>query len=434
MEFAVSLLLLLSGVWITVRLRGVQLRRFTASLAAPFLAEKHTRDGVSPFAAMSTSLAATLGTGNVAGVCGSILLGGPGTIFWMWVGAFFGMAVKYIEIFLALSYRSARRPLSIGPMGYIDNALPKKWHFLSRLYAGCAMLAAIGMGNFVQAGTIAESTEQLLLSISPVLPPHWRFYLGVGMALLSGCVVLGGARRIGGAASLLVPLMSVLYIGGCGAILIRNATRILPAITSIFSSAFSFAAPSALGGTIGFLTVFRIGITRGVFTHEAGLGTAALAHALSNERSAEKQALFGIFEVFLDTIVLCTFTAITVLASGIALPYGDRSKNAAIASEAFCSVFPPVLANGFLAVMLLLFAFSSILSFCLYGSQCATYLFGKRATRPYQIIFLVCIVLGCTLQLSLIWKLSEVFNALLALPNLLALFLILRRQTLKNAA
>lgn len=346
----------------------------------------------------------------------------------MWIGAFFGMAVKYLEIFLALSCRSPKRPRSIGPMGYIDNALPPRWRFLSRLYAGCAMLAAIGMGNFVQAGTIAESAEQLLLSISPRLPAHWRLCLGIGVALLSGIVVLGGAKRIGSVASLLVPLMSVLYIGGCGAILIRNSARILPAISSIFSSAFSFTAPSALGGTFGFLTVFRIGVTRGVFTHEAGLGTAALAHALSTERSAEKQALFGIFEVFLDTIVLCTFTAITVLASGIPLPYGDSSKNAAVASEAFCSVFPPVLANGFLAVMLLLFAFCSILSFCLYGSQCAAYLFGKQAARPYQIVFLICILLGCTLRLSLLWRLSEGFNALMALPNLLALLLILHRQ------
>lgn len=437
MEIAIALLLLAAGAYFTIRTRFVQVRRFFASLAAFFRMEKGD-DGrnVSPFEAAATALAATIGTGNIGGVAGALLTGGPGAVFWMWISALLGMALKYAEILFAVRFRQ-KGPDGWygGPMFYIERGLSKRWHFLAPAFALCGALAALGMGNLAQVNTVAESAITLFGAltggVSAAGVSRISFAVGITVAGMIAVAVLGGSKRVGRVAALLVPLMSVLYIGGALLVVFGRPEQILPSLQMIVRSAFKPQA--ALGGAIGISLreTLRIGVSRGVFTHEAGLGTSAIAHAAADAKTPQKQALYGIFEIFLDTIVMCTLTALAILVSGVTLDYGNNAVAGSLVSHAFATRFGDTGASLFLSLSLLLFAFTSMLSFSLYGSQCAAYLFGRRAIKPYLFLFVALCVFGAMMPLALAWRISELLNMLMAVPNLIALFLLSRRHAIE---
>ena len=439
MQTLCATILLLAAVTFSFRTRFVQFRRLGRALVLPLRGNADSSDGVSPFEAASTSLAATIGTGNIAGVAGALLLGGPGALLWLWVSALLGMGLKYAEIVIAMRYRRRGNDgvWRGGPMYCISYGLPKRYSILAILFSLCGMLVALGMGNLVQANTVAESAEALYTALSGRTGPQSLLYVrltaGILAAVLLALVLSGGALRVGRAASLLVPVMSLLYLVFCFVILLARAPALPGVFRLIFESAFSPQA--ALGGTagIGFLTTFRVGLSRGVFSHEAGLGTSAIAHSGAEGISPQDQGLFGVFEVFFDAL-LCTLTGLTVLVSGITMPYGDASLNSTLVINAFSTRFSPALAAVFVAVSLLLFAFTSMTTFALYGARCAEYLFGSHVQKIYYVVFLLVTILGALLPRSAAWEIGELLNAAMSIPNLTAMALLVRRvPQLKDA-
>lgn len=439
MQTLCATILLLAAVTFSFRTRFVQFRRLGRALVLPLRGNTDSSDGVSPFEAASTSLAATIGTGNIAGVAGALLLGGPGALLWLWVSALLGMGLKYAEIVIAMRYRRRGNDgvWRGGPMYCIFYGLPKRYSILAILFSLCGMLVALGMGNLVQVNTVAESAEALYTVLSGRTGPQSLLYVrltaGILAAALLALVLSGGALRVGRAASLLVPVMSLLYLVFCFVILLARAPALPGVFRLIFESAFSPQA--ALGGTagIGFLTTFRVGLSRGVFSHEAGLGTSAIAHSGAEGVSPQDQGLFGVFEVFFDAL-LCTLTGLTVLVSGITMPYGDASLNSTLVINAFSTRFSPALAAVFIAVSLLLFAFTSMTTFALYGARCAEFLFGSHVQKIYYVVFLLVTILGALLPRSAAWEIGELLNAAMSIPNLTAMALLVRRvPQLKDA-
>lgn len=440
MQTLCATILLLAAVTFSFRTRFVQFRRLGRALVLPLRGNADSSDGVSPFEAASTSLAATIGTGNIAGVAGALLLGGPGALLWLWVSALLGMGLKYAEIVIAMRYRRRGNDgvWRGGPMYCISYGLPKRYSILAILFSLCGMLVALGMGNLVQVNTVAESAEALYTVLSGRTGPQSLLYVrltaGILAAALLALVLSGGALRVGRAASLLVPVMSLLYLVFCFVILLARAPALPGVFRLIFESAFSPQA--ALGGTagIGFLTTFRVGLSRGVFSHEAGLGTSAIAHSGAEGISPQDQGLFGVFEVFFDAL-LCTLTGLTVLVSGITMPYGDASLNSTLVINAFSTRFSPALAAVFIAVSLLLFAFTSMTTFALYGARCAEFLFGSQHVQKiYYVVFLLVTILGALLPRSAAWEIGELLNAAMSIPNLTAMALLVRRvPQLKDA-
>lgn len=439
MQTLCATILLLAAVTFSFRTRFVQFRRLGRALVLPLRGNADSSDGVSPFEAASTSLAATIGTGNIAGVAGALLLGGPGALLWLWVSALLGMGLKYAEIVIAMRYRRRGNDgvWRGGPMYCISYGLPKRYSILAILFSLCGMLVALGMGNLVQVNTVAESAEALYTVLSGRTGPQSLLYVrltaGILAAVLLALVLSGGALRVGRAASLLVPVMSLLYLVFCFVILLARAPALPGVFRLIFESAFSPQA--ALGGTagIGFLTTFRVGLSRGVFSHEAGLGTSAIAHSGAEGISPQDQGLFGVFEVFFDAL-LCTLTGLTVLVSGITMPYGDASLNSTLVINAFSTRFSPALAAVFIAVSLLLFAFTSMTTFALYGARCAEFLFGSHVQKIYYVVFLLVTILGALLPRSAAWEIGELLNAAMSIPNLTAMALLVRRvPQLKDA-
>ncbi|MDO4572463.1 MAG: amino acid carrier protein [Clostridia bacterium] len=410
MESLSMLLLLGCGCVLTLRLRFIQFRRPFAALRT--LGRRAPDGGVSPFEALATSLGACIGTGNIAGVAGAILLGGPGALLWMWLSAFVCSASKYAEIYFA-------QRLGGSPMDYMERGLPKRLRFLSPAYALCCMAGCVCMGNLVQVNTVAEAVQSI------AAPYDLRLYAGLLIAALTALVTFGGARRVGRAAAFLVPFMSALYILGALAVILAHLPALPAALAAIFRGAFM---PRALtGGAVGFAAAFRTGMSRGVFTHEAGVGTAALAHGAVKGNHPHAQALLGVFEVFFDTIVLCSLTGLAILVSGVPLPYGDASVNSALVIEAFQGVLGGA-AGPFIAGSLALFAFTSILSFSLYGTICAERLFGRKARLPFRLAFCLLLIAGALLSPALAWRATETLNALLAVINGAALLLLSRRR------
>ena len=439
MQTLCATILLLAAVTFSFRTRFVQFRRLGRALVLPLRGNADSSDGVSPFEAASTSLAATIGTGNIAGVAGALLLGGPGALLWLWVSALLGMGLKYAEIVIAMRYRRRGNDgvWRGGPMYCISYGLPKRYSILAILFSLCGMLVALGMGNLVQVNTVAESAEALYTVLSGRTGPQSLLYVrltaGILAAVLLALVLSGGALRVGRAASLLVPVMSLLYLVFCFVILLARAPALPGVFRLILESAFSPRA--ALGGTagIGFLTTFRVGLSRGVFSHEAGLGTSAIAHSGAEGISPQDQGLFGVFEVFFDAL-LCTLTGLTVLVSGITMPYGDASLNSTLVINAFSTRFSPALAAVFVAVSLLLFAFTSMTTFALYGARCAEFLFGSHVQKIYYVVFLLVTILGALLPRSAAWEIGELLNAAMSIPNLTAMALLVRRvPQLKDA-
>lgn len=420
---APALLLILGvGLYFSFRTRFLQVRKLGFSLSTIWrkLREKPEPGGVSPFQAVCTALAATVGTGNIAGVAGAIAIGGPGAIFWMWIAALLGMVVKYAEVVLAVRYREpdGQGGYRGGPMYYIKHGLGPKWAWLGGLFCVFGMVAAFGVGNSTQISTAVTSVNEALLFLGFTPSFHGNLIMGLLAGGLVALVVLGGAKRIGAVAEYLIPVMSVGYILLSLGVLVHNASAVPTALQSIFAGAFS---PRAFtGGAVGtaFLTL-RIGVSRGVFTNEAGMGTASIAHAGANTRHPAEQGLYGIFEVFADTLVICTMTALVILTSGISVPYG-ADAGAELTVAAFVSVYGGWV-TIFLALSMALFAFATILGWGLYGIRCAEYLLGNRGFRPFALIHAATTVLGTLIAPSLLWELAEAVNGLMAIPNLIAL-------------
>ena len=435
------LLLVGTGVYLSIRVGFIQFSKFgyamKNTLGKAFKREKTGEGEVSPFQAMCTALAATVGTGNIAGVTGAIVAGGPGAVFWMWLSALFGMVTKYAEVVLSIKYRERndKGDWVGGPMYYIKNGLGKNWEWLGVVFCIFGALAAFGIGNMTQVNTIASSINGAIDTFGGNTAAHTvvmfgqtvpvsSIVVGVIVAAIVALTLLGGIKRIGSVAELMVPVMAAIYIIGSLIVVIANIGYLGEALGMIFKGAFS--ARAALGGAFGITIMKTIqkGVGRGVFSNEAGLGSAPMAHAASSETNPVKQGMFGIFEVFMDTIVICTLTSLVVLTSvargGITIDWGG-SGGTELISAAFGSVIGSKGGSLIVAIGISLFALSTILSWSLYGTRCCEYLLGTKVTRVYQIIFIIVVVIGATLEMNLVWNIADTLNGLMAIPNLIAL-------------
>ena len=431
--WGVPMLVLLvgGGILLTVRTFGVQFRKFGYAMRntlGKVFSKTEAKEGeITPFQAMSTALAGTVGTGNIAGITTAVTLGGAGTIFWLWITALIGMCTKYSEVLLAVRFRE-RNELGDwvgGPMYYIKNGLGKNWKWLGAIFCIFAALAAFGIGNAVQVGNITDSINTVILSFNPAFTGQKtvNVVLGIVLMVLTGIVIFGGIKRLGSVTEKLVPVMAVIYIVACLVVVIYYAGTLPSVFHDIFVGAFT---PSGVtGGAVGsMILVITWGVKRGVFSNEAGLGSAPMAHAATSETDPVKQGLYGIFEVFMDTIVICTLSGLTILCAakgaGLDLNYGVEGSTA-LNAAALGTVFTQKGGALIIAVGLALFAFSTILGWALYGTRCCEFLFGPKAIKPYQIIFLVVIFVGATMDLGLAWSIADTLNGLMALPNLIAL-------------
>ena len=423
------LLLVGTGIYLTVRVNWLQVTHFGRILkntVGTLFKKQDSKDhgaNISPFQAVTTALAGTVGTGNIAGVTGAIFTGGAGAVFWMWVAAFFGMITKYAEILLAMKYRikDENGVYHGGPMYYIENGIGKSWKWLSVIFCLLGGFASFGIGNIAQSSEISGALTDLFK-----LPP---LASGILIAVVVALVTLGGIKRIGKVTSLLVPFMSVFYIVAGIILILMRITHIPAVFGQIFAGAFSFK--SVGGGLFGYtiMMAMKQGFARGVFSNEAGLGSAPLAHAASSTEEPCEQAIWGVFEVFIDTIVICSITGFAVLLSGILDVEGGLSAFAskgAAAAAAFNTILPGTLGGKIIELSLLFFALSTILSWAYYGENCWGYLTknNKVFILAYKIIFsLVCIV-GAMGSGTLMWDIADTLNGLMAIPNLIALLML----------
>ena len=417
-------LILGTGLLLTIATRFTQFTHFGHAMKCTFgkMGQKRTADkgAVTPFQAVCTALAATVGTGNIAGVAGAIALGGPGAVFWMWVAALVGMVTKYAEVVLSIKYRQRNEKGDWvgGPMYYIKNGLGKNWKWLAGVFAVLAVLASFGIGNMTQINSIAGSVTGAVQVFNPgVKTTTVCLITGIVVMAVVALVSIGGLKRIGAVTEMLVPVMSALYIIACLVVIGFNFGNLGNVFSMIFRGAFR---PSAiLGGGLGItiVTAMKRGVSRGIFSNEAGLGSAPIAHAAADTDSPVRQGMLGIFEVFADTLVICTLTALTILSSGTAITYGEKA-GANLTTAAFSTVFSGSVASVVVAVALSLFALTTILSWNLYGSRCCEYLFGStKAALVYKLVFLPMILVGATMDLQLAWDISDTLNGLMAIPT-----------------
>ena len=418
------------GLYLSIRTNFLQIRKFPYAIKTTLgriFRKRDASDGaITPFQAVCTALAATVGTGNIAGVAGAIAIGGPGAIFWMWVSALFGMCTKYAEVTLAVHYReiNANGELVGGPMYYIKNGLSKKWHWLAYLFAAFGVLTVFGTGNATQVNTITTAINSALLNynvISESAVSTSNLIIGIIIAILIAMILLGGIKRIGHVTEKLVPFMALLYILlGLGVILL-NIQNVPAVFVSIFRGAFQ---PRAVTGGIvlSMFTSLKKGVSRGIFSNEAGLGTGSIAHACADTKKPVKQGMFGIFEVFTDTIVICTLTALVILCSGVAVDYG-KAAGAELTILGFTSTYGSWV-SIFTAIAMCCFAFSTAVGWGLYGARCIEFLFSEKVIKPFMVIYSLVAILGATANLGLMWSIAETFNGLMAIPNLIALFLL----------
>ncbi len=414
-----------TGILMTFVTRGVQIRHFALSIKlslGKLFAKSDDKGGVSPFQSLCTALAATVGTGNIAGVASALTLGGPGAVFWMWVSAFFGMCTKYAEVVLSVKYREKNTDGEYvgGPMYYIKNGLGSKYMLLSRLFCIFCILASFGIGNMAQVNNISESVYGAVRLFANIPEQKVRLCVGIAVMLAVGAVSLGGAKRVGKVSELIIPFMSIFYILACSSVILANREKLPGILSLIISSALN--PKSAFAGFFGHSVgkALRQGVSKGVFSNEAGLGSSTIAHAASLEKSPVRQGMLGIFEVFADTVVLCSLTAFAVLASGIYIPYG-KDSGTPLVTESFSTIFGQKISYVAVSIAICFFAFSTLLSWSLYGVRCVEFLFGKKGVIFYRIIFLPVIVVGATVSMRLVWNISDMFNGLMALPNLFAL-------------
>ena len=425
------ILLVGTGILLTCRTAGVQVRKFgyamKNTLGKIFQKTDAAEGEITPFQAVTTALAATVGTGNIAGITAAVTLGGPGSIFWLWVTALIGMCTKYSEVLLAIKYREKNEfgDWVGGPMYYIKNGLGKKWSWLGAIFCIFGALAAFGIGNAVQVGNITSSVNTVITAFNPDFANQAtvNLILGIVLAICAAIVLLGGIKRLGSVTEKLVPVMAVIYIVACLVVCFYNIGYWPAIFADIFKGAFT---PSGVtGGVVGSMVLcITWGVKRGVFSNEAGLGSAPIAHAASSEKDPVRQGLYGIFEVFMDTIVICTLSGLTVLcgvyAGGVEMVYGVQGTTA-LNAAALGTVFGAKGGAIVIALCLALFAFSTVLSWGMYGTRCCEFLLGPKAIKPYQIIFVLIVVVGATMDLSLAWDIADTLNGLMAIPNLIAL-------------
>ncbi len=418
------------GILLTIRTRCIQVRKFGVSMKntiGKIFDKTQAKDGsISPFQAVCTALAGTIGTGNIAGVAGAIALGGPGAIFWMWCSAFLGMCTKFSEVTLAIHFREKNKNGEYvgGPMYYIKNGLSKKWHFLAVLYAIFGVLTVFGTGNATQVNTIVSSINTALMNFNILKgKPNSNVNLifGIFIAALVAMVLLGGIKRIGQVSEKLVPFMAVLYVILSLGVIIMNLPRVPGVFAQIVSGAFTPRA--ATGGIIGsmFLSMKK-GVSRGIFSNEAGLGTGSIAHACADTDNAVHQGMFGIFEVFMDTIVICTMTGLVILLAAPNISYG-QAAGAELTISGFTATY-----GGWVSILTAIamccFAFSTIIGWGLYGSRCIEFLGGEKFVRPFLVVYSFVSIVGATMNLGLLWDISDTFNGLMAVPNLIALLML----------
>jgi len=426
------------GLLLSVRTRFIQVRKFGAAMKntiGKIFDKTQAKDGsMSPFQAVCTALAGTVGTGNIAGVAGAIALGGPGAIFWMWCSAFLGMCTKFSEVTLAIHFRekNANGEYVGGPMYYIKNGLSKKWHFLAVLYALFGVLTVFGTGNATQVNTIVSSIHSALHNlhiIDGTVDERANLIFGIFIAAFVAMVLLGGIQRIGQVSEKLVPFMATLYVILAIGVVILHINRVPAVFAMIFKSAFTPQA--ATGGIIGsmFLSMKK-GVSRGIFSNEAGLGTGSIAHACADTNNAVHQGMFGIFEVFMDTIVICTLTGLVILLGAPNIVYG-QAAGAELTISGFTATYGGWI-SIFTAVAMCCFAFSTIIGWGLYGSRCIEFLGGEKLVRPFLVAYSFVSIIGATINLGLLWDIADTFNGLMAIPNLIAL-LILSGQVKKLA-
>ena len=418
------------GLWLSFQTKFIQFRRFGTSMRETFGKMFHrtdaTQGAVTPFQAVCTALAATVGTGNIAGVAGAIAIGGPGAVFWMWCSALLGMCTKFVEVTLAVRFREKNREGDWvgGPMYYIKNGLPKKWHFLAVLYAILGMLTVFGTGNATQVNAIITAVDTAILNFHQMGARQLaslNLVIGILIALTVALVLVGGLKRIGNVAEKLVPFMALVYVLMALGVLVLNLNRLPEVLASIVKGAFS---PSAVtGGAVGSMFLcMKKGVSRGIFSNEAGLGTGSIAHAASDVDDPIRQGYFGIFEVFADTIIICSMTAFVILVSGEHITYG-AAAGAELTIGGFTAVYGSC-ASLLAAVAMCCFAFSTIIGWGLYGTRCLEFLVGSKANRGFMIVYSFVAIIGATVDLGLLWDLSETFNGMMVIPNLIALFLL----------
>ena len=405
-------LLVGTGIMLTFRLKLLQVFKLPQALGLIFSAKNDGSGDVNSFKALCTALAATVGTGNIVGVATAIKAGGPGALFWMWMAAFFGMATKYSECLLAVKYRTvdANGNISGGPMYYIENGLGKKYKPLAVMFAIFGVLCAyFGIGTFAQVNSIVEITQ-----ISAGIPV---VYTGIALTVVVAAVTIGGLKSIATVAAKVVPAMALLYFLTTVGIMIVFADQVPAAIATVLNSAFTPTA--AQGGFLGatVMLAMRSGVARGVFSNESGLGSAPIVAAAAKTKWAAEQGLISMTGTFIDTIIICTLTGLSLVVSGV---WCGPLNGAAMTESAFTMAFP-AFGSMLLLVGLVLFAFTTILGWNYYGERCVEYLMGVKAILPYRIIFICLIACGPFLKLEEIWVLADIVNGLMAIPNLIAL-------------
>jgi alanine or glycine:cation symporter, AGCS family len=416
-EYLLIPLLAIVGIYLTIGLYAMPWRKIPLAFQTLWQGRKETtlvEGDITPFQALMTALSATVGTGNIAGVATAIYFGGPGAVFWMWVIALFGMATKYAEAVLAVSYRETDELGNYvgGPMYYIRNGLGDNWRWMATLFAFFAMFAAFGIGNMVQSNSVADEIY------SSFNIPTW--ITGIVMATLAALVIIGGVKRIAHVAAKLVPFMAVTYVVAALVIVFLNIDKLPDAISLIFKSAFSGSAASGgfLGATIWM--AIRWGFARGIFSNEAGLGSAPIAHAAAQTNDPVKQGMVAMLGTFIDTIILCSLTAFVIIMTGT---WDSGLKGVSMSSQAFSTGLFGY--GGYVVSFgLVLFAFTTILGWSYYGERSAEYLFGTKIITPYRLLWVAAIFIGAIMKLELVWTFADVFNGLMALPNLVALLLL----------
>ena len=416
-------LLVGTGIWLTLILRGLQFGMLFYALKQAFRPHPKKDDGsdhegdVSHFGALMTALSATIGTGNIAGVATAVVTGGPGAVFWMWITAIFGMATKYGEGVLAVKYRvtNSKGEMSGGPMYYIENGLGKKWKWLAFLFAFFGVMASFGIGSTVQANSVAQAVH------SSFGIDTW--ITGVVLTLITAFVVLGGIQSISRVSSVVVPFMAVLYIVGGLVVVAMHFDLLLPALKVIMQDAFTGQAVA--GGVVG--TVIRYGVARGVFSNEAGMGSAPIAAAAAKTDHPVRQALVSMTGTFLDTIIVCSITGL-VLVMGILQSNGGAFAVPDLEGAALTTATFDAMLSGYggwvVTIGLIFFAYSTTLGWCYYGEKCATYVFGDKSVPIYRVIYVATVMLGTVLSMDMVWAAADTFNGLMAVPNLIALLLL----------
>ncbi|MCI7814153.1 MAG: sodium:alanine symporter family protein [Lachnospiraceae bacterium] len=418
------------GLYLSLRTHFLQIRKFSYAMKTTIgrvFRKREASDGaLTPFQAVCTALAATVGTGNIAGVAGAIAIGGPGAVFWMWVSALLGMCTKFSEVTLAVHFREKNKQGELvgGPMYYIKNGLGKHWQWLAVLFSVFGVLTVFGTGNATQVNTIITAIDSALLNFQ-ILPESslstCNLIIGIVIALLVAMILLGGIKRIGRVTEKLVPFMALIYIVLALGVVLFNIKNVPHVFYSILCGAFN---PSAItGGVVGsFFMSMKKGVSRGIFSNEAGLGTGSIAHACADTNKPVKQGFFGIFEVFADTIVICTLTALVILCSDIPINYGEAA-GAELTIRGFTSTYGNWV-SIFTAVAMCCFAFSTIIGWGLYGVRCIEFLFSSKVIKPFMLVYSLVAILGATIDLGLLWSIADTFNGLMSIPNLIALFLL----------